>query len=126
MQAVSQQVSLATTDYHIIHSALLEDIEVLYAFKAIDGHHTNYIKRESIQQDQVGLVEANEDQFLVGLDRGDFDVFVVESILDGDQPEAFLLVDLFAGETVVIEQVVGAVEHAVVGQVEALGSVPIW
>jgi hypothetical protein len=64
--------------------------------------------------------------FLIGLDSGDFDVFVVESVLDGYLAEAFLLVDLLAGEAVVVEEVVGAVEHGVFGEMEALGSVPIW
>lgn len=51
---------------------------------------------------------------------------MIEIILHCYLSEAFLSDDAFGGEIVVVEDVIGAVVEVVLGEMEALGFVPIW
>lgn len=63
---------------------------------------------------------------LVGGDGADFDVLVVEVILQRDFSEAFFAVDLLVEQAVLVEDVVGAIVERGLSEVQALGLVPIW
>ena len=62
-----------------------------------------------MQYSQVRLVESHINMRLVGGNCADFDVLVVEVILERDFSEAFFTFDLLVGEAVLVEDVVGAV-----------------
>lgn len=79
-----------------------------------------------MQDSQVRLVESNINMCLVGGDGADFDVLVVEVILQRDFSEAFFAVDLLVEQAVLVEDVVGAIVERGLSEVQALGLVPIW
>lgn len=79
-----------------------------------------------MQDSQVRLVESNINMCLVGGDGTDFDVLVVEVILQRDFSEAFFAVDLLVEQAVLVEDVVGAIVERGLSEVQALGLVPIW
>lgn len=63
---------------------------------------------------------------LVGGNCADFNVLVVEVILERDFSEAFFAFDLLVCEAVLVEDVVGAVVERGGGEVQALRLEPIW
>lgn len=123
---VLQQVTILIAKNNHIEMSFFIRIDVFYALKAFHREHPDHFQRVPMQDRQVRLVESNINMGLVGCDGTDFDILVVEVVLKRYFSEAFFAFDLLVSETVLVEEIVGAVVEGGCGEVQALRLEPIW
>lgn len=125
-QMVFGKSTVFVTQYSLVEGSFLVRIDILHTLKAFQLNQLLELHGLRAHNGQVGLVEADKESVLVRADGIDFDVAVVEMIIESYLPEAELAGDCLEGEVVVVEQVVRAVVEAAFFEVQALGSVPVW
>lgn len=79
---ILQQVAILIAKNNHIHLPFFIGIDVFYALKAFNGKYSDHVQCVSIQDSQVRLVESNINMRLIGRDGTNFDVLMIEVILE--------------------------------------------